>query len=66
LLIATKTSLIIIESQINKDLEQLVVVKELGIKYFIAFDRYFEVIEEYRTPREFVLGSGLEPFERDY
>ncbi len=50
----------------EKDLEQLVVVKEFGIKYLIAYDRHFEEIEEYRTPREFVLAMGLEPFEREY
>ncbi len=38
----------------EKDLEQLAVVREFGIKYLIAFDRDFEGQEEYRTPREFV------------
>lgn len=38
----------------EKDLEQLAVVKEFGIKYLLAFDRDFEEQEEYRTPREFV------------
>ncbi len=50
----------------EKDLEQLVVVKEFGIKYLIAYDRHFEGIEEYRTPREFVLAMGLEVFESEY
>lgn len=38
----------------EKDLEQLAVVREFGIKYLIAFDRDFEGQEEYRTPGEFV------------
>ena len=50
----------------EKDLEQLVVVKEFGIMYLIAYDRHFEGIEEYRTPREFVLATGLEAFESEY
>lgn len=47
----------------EKDLEQLAVVRKLGIKYLIAFDRDFEGQEEYRTPREFVelmCGKGKE------
>ncbi|MDP2766371.1 MAG: type II toxin-antitoxin system VapC family toxin [Candidatus Methanoperedens sp.] len=38
----------------EKDLEQLAVVREYGIKYLISLDRDFEGQEEYRTPREFV------------
>lgn len=38
----------------EKDLEQLAVVREFGIKYLIALDRDFEGKEEYRTPKEFV------------
>ncbi len=38
----------------EKDLEQLAVVREFGIKYLVALDRDFEGKEEYRTPKEFV------------
>ncbi|TRZ89870.1 MAG: putative toxin-antitoxin system toxin component, PIN family [Methanosarcinales archaeon] len=38
----------------EKDLEQLAVVREFGIKYLIALDRDFDGKEEYRTPKEFV------------
>ncbi len=38
----------------EKDLEQLAVVREFGIKHLLAFDRDFEGQEEYRTTREFV------------
>ncbi len=38
----------------EKDLEQLAVAREFGIKYLIALDRDFEGMEEYRTPKEFV------------
>ncbi len=47
----------------EKDLEQLAVVKEFGIKYLIALDRDFEVHEEYLTPKQFVelfCGKGEE------
>ncbi|VVB84869.1 PIN domain protein [uncultured archaeon] len=47
----------------EKDLEQLAVVKEFGIKYLIALDRDFEGQEEYRTPKEYVeltCGKGKE------
>jgi len=50
----------------EKDLEQVVVVKEFGINYLIAYDRHFEGIEEYRMPREFVLAMRLEAFESEY
>lgn len=38
----------------EKDLEQLAVVREYGIKYLISLDRDFEGHEEYRTPKEFI------------
>ncbi len=38
----------------EKNLEQLAVVREYGIKYLISLDRDFEGQEEYRTPKEFV------------
>lgn len=39
----------------EKDLEQLTVVREYGIKCLISLDRDFEGQEEYRTPKEFVI-----------
>lgn len=38
----------------EKDLEQLAVVREYGIKNLISLDRDFEGHEEYRTPKEFI------------
>jgi len=38
----------------EKDLEQLTCVKKLGIKYLVAFDRDFDQVEEYITPKSFV------------
>ncbi len=38
----------------EKDLEQLAVTKQLGIKYLIAYDRDFNNFEEYITPKKFV------------
>jgi predicted nucleic acid-binding protein len=37
----------------EKDLEQVVAVKELGIKYLVSYDNHFEGKEEYRTPKQF-------------
>lgn len=43
----------------DKDLEQLAVVKKLGIKFLIAYDKDFEDFEEYMTPKAFIEQSGL-------
>lgn len=50
----------------DKDLEQLAVVKEFGIKYLIALDRDFKGQEEYRTPAEFVELMGLDRKESEF
>lgn len=42
----------------EKDLEQLAVVKKLGIKFLIAYDRDFENFEEYITPKAFIKNIG--------
>jgi len=42
----------------DKDLEQLAVVKKLGIKFLIAYDRDFENFDEYITPKVFVKEIG--------
>ncbi len=38
----------------EKDMEQLAVVREYGIKYLISLDRDLEGHEEYRTPKKFI------------
>ena len=43
----------------SKDLEQLAVVKKLGIKFLISYDRDFEAFEEYITPKEFMKEMGI-------
>lgn len=45
----------------GKDLEQLAVVKKLGIKYLVAYDRDFEDFEEYIIPKAFVIEMGIKP-----
>lgn len=50
----------------DKDLEQLAVVKKLGIKFLIAYDRDFEDFNEYLTPKAFIEQSGLRPSPSDY
>lgn len=37
----------------EKDLEQVVAVREFGTKYLVSYDKHFESIEEYRTPKQF-------------
>lgn len=43
----------------GKDLEQLAVVKKLGIKFLVSYDRDFETFEEYITPNEFIEEMGI-------
>ena len=38
----------------EKDIEQIAVVKKLGIKYIVAYDRNFEDFKEYTTPKDFL------------
>lgn len=49
----------------QKDLEQLVATRELGIKYLVSFDRHFQDIEEHVTPRQFgkILDIKVKPTE---
>jgi predicted nucleic acid-binding protein len=50
----------------EKDLEQLTVVKKLGIKHLVALDRDFDEVEEYITPRRFVHQFGLKAAASSY
>jgi putative PIN family toxin of toxin-antitoxin system len=50
----------------EKDLEQLAVVKKLGLKYLVSYDRDFEAFEEYRTPKKFIETLNLEASKDDY
>ena len=50
----------------EKDLEQLAVVKKFKLKYLIAYDKDFEKVEEYMTPREFVRKFGLTLSKEEY
>ena len=36
----------------DKDLEQSAVVKKLGLKYLVSYDRDLEPFEEYTTPKK--------------
>lgn len=55
------------EKQIkNKDLEQLATVKKLGIKFLISYDRDFEKIEEYITPKAFLKEMGIKTLLSEY
>jgi len=37
----------------RKDIEQLIAVREFGLKYLVSYDKHFADIEEYRTPKQF-------------
>lgn len=37
----------------EKDLEQLIAVREFGIKYLVSYDRHFGGLGEYTTPKQF-------------
>ncbi|RJQ43823.1 MAG: putative toxin-antitoxin system toxin component, PIN family [Nitrospiraceae bacterium] len=50
----------------DKDLEQLAVVKKLGIKYLVAYDRDFENFEEYITPKAFIKEMDIKAASSDY
>jgi predicted nucleic acid-binding protein len=50
----------------DKDLEQLAVVKKLGIKYLLAYDRDFDKFEEYITPKAFIKEMGIKPATSSY
>jgi predicted nucleic acid-binding protein len=50
----------------REDLEPLVAVREFGIKYLVSYDKHFEGVEEYRTPRQFVELLGLRARRMDY
>jgi len=38
----------------EKDLEQVTAVREFGIKHLVSYDKHFENLEEYTTPKQFV------------
>jgi len=43
----------------DKDLEQLVATKELGIKYLVSYDKHFQSVKEHKTPKQFAIILGL-------
>jgi len=43
----------------DKDLEQLVATKELGIKYLVSYDKHFQSVEEHKTPKQFAIILGI-------
>ncbi len=38
----------------EKDIEQLAAVNKYGIKFLISYDRDFDSVEEYKTPKKFL------------
>jgi len=50
----------------DKDLEQLTVVKELGLRFLVSFDRDFAPFEEYVTPKEFLGLLGKETTDVEF
>ncbi len=43
----------------DKDLAQIAVVRALGLKYLVSYDKDFKGFEEYTTPKRFVEAMGL-------
>jgi predicted nucleic acid-binding protein len=53
-------------NQINrKDLEQLTATRELGIKYLVSYDKHFQDIKEYKTPKQFAKILGIQTYPTD-
>lgn len=50
----------------DKDLEQVASLKKLGIKTLVAYDRDFEGLEEYVTPKQFAKSLNLKFYESGY
>ncbi len=50
----------------DKDLEQTTTVREYGIKHLVSYDKDFEDVKEYITPREFVRQLGIRPRQTEY
>jgi len=50
----------------EKDLEQVASLKKLGIKTLVAYDRDFEGLEEYTTPKQFLRSLNLKFYGREY
>ena len=50
----------------DKDLEHLAAARKVGATYIIAFDRDFEGIAEYRTPKQIIDMMGADGYPSDY
>lgn len=50
----------------EKDLEQLAVVKRLGLRFLVSYDRDFEPFEEYVTPKKFLESLDLQTTEEEF
>ncbi len=50
----------------EKDLEQLAAVKKLGLKFLISYDRDFNKIAEYLTPKKFLKEIGIKAKDSEY
>lgn len=50
----------------EKDLEQVIAVRELGIKYLVSYDKHFEGLDEYKTPKQFAELLGLRAYQVNY
>jgi predicted nucleic acid-binding protein len=50
----------------EKDLEHLATVRALDLKFWIAFDRDFEEIKEYITPKKLLQTEGFQAYETEF
>lgn len=62
-----KNQILVYRGEIKeKDLEQLAVVRRYSIKHLIAYDRDFNKIKEYVTPKKFLKDLNSKTFESEY
>lgn len=50
----------------ERDLEQVIAVKEFGIKYLVSYDKHFKSVEEYKTPKQFAELLELKTYPTNY
>lgn len=50
----------------DKDLEHLAAARKVGATFIIAFDRDFEGIPEYRTPKQIISMLDVDGYQSDY
>jgi hypothetical protein len=50
----------------RKDLEVVAAIRVFGADRLVAFDRHFDEMKEYRTPKRMVEEFGVRPYASHY